>query len=41
MECAAILDACSALMLIEKTKAEEADQLLLSVVRMLSKMCMF
>ena len=39
MECAAILDACGALMLIEKSKAEEADQLLLSTVRMLSKMC--
>ena len=39
MECAAILDACSALVLIEKSKAEEADQVLLSTVRMLSKMC--
>ncbi|MGD0307929.1 MAG: four helix bundle protein [Acidobacteriota bacterium] len=39
MECAAILDACSALMLIDKSRAEEVDQLLLSTVRMLSKMC--
>ena len=39
MECAAILDACRALALIEETRAEEADQLLLSTVRMLSKMC--
>ena len=39
MECAAILDACIALALIDQTRAEEADQLLLSTVRMLSKMC--
>jgi len=39
MECAAILDACTALALIEQPKAEEVDQLLLSTVRMLSKMC--
>ena len=39
MECAAILDACRALMLTEKTKCEEADRLLLSVVRMLFKIC--
>jgi len=39
MECAAILDACTALALIEQRQAEEVDQLLLSVVRMLSKMC--
>ena len=38
MECAAILDACTALALIEQPRAEEADQLLLSTVRMLSKM---
>jgi len=41
MECAAIIDACSALSLIEPAQAEVADQLLLSVVRMLSKMCRF
>ena len=40
MECAAILDACTALALIEQPRAEEADQLLLSTVRMLSKMCL-
>jgi four helix bundle protein len=40
MECAAILDACTALTLIEQPRAEEADQLLLSTVRMLSKMCL-
>jgi hypothetical protein len=40
MECAAILDACRALLaLIEEARAEEVDQLLLSTVRMLSKMC--
>jgi len=39
MECAAILDACRALALIEETRAEEADRLLLSTVRMLSKIC--
>jgi four helix bundle protein len=39
MECAATIDACSALALIEQMQAQEADQLLLSVVRMLSKMC--
>ena len=39
MECAAILDACRALALIEEARAEEGDQLLLSTVRMLSKMC--
>jgi four helix bundle protein len=39
MECAAILDACTALALIDKPRAEEVDQLLLSVVSMLSKMC--
>ena len=40
MECAAILDACTALALIEQPRAEEADQPLLSTVRMLSKMCL-
>lgn len=39
MECAAIIDACSALALIERAQMEEADQLLISVVRMLSGMC--
>jgi len=39
MECAAIIDACSALGLLEPLHAQEANQLLLSVVRMLSKMC--
>ena len=39
MECAAIVDACVALNLIDQARAEEADRLLLSVVRMLSKMC--
>jgi four helix bundle protein len=41
MECAAIMDACSALGLIEQPQAQETDYLLLSVVRMLSKMCRF
>jgi four helix bundle protein len=39
MECAAIIDACCALALIEQPRAQEADQLLLAAVRMLSKMC--
>ena len=39
MECAAIMDACGALGLIEAAQAEQADQLLMAVVRMLSKMC--
>ena len=39
MECAAIIDACRALGLSEQPQAQEADELLLSVVRMLSKMC--
>ncbi len=39
MECAAIIDACCALSLLEQTQAQEANQLLLSTVRMLSKMC--
>jgi four helix bundle protein len=40
MESAAIFDACSALALIEQAQMQEADELLLSVVRMLSKMCL-
>jgi four helix bundle protein len=39
MECAAIMDACSALKLVERAEEEEADRLLLGVVKMLSKMC--
>jgi four helix bundle protein len=39
MECAAIVDACTALRLIDKSRIDEADQLLISTVRMLSKMC--
>jgi hypothetical protein len=39
MECPAIIDACCALALIEQPQAQEADQLLLSAVRMLSKIC--
>jgi len=39
MECAAIMDACCALSLIESSRAEDADQLLLSAVRMLSRVC--
>jgi len=39
MECAAIIDACSALAVIEQGQVKEVDPLLLSVVRMLSKMC--
>ncbi len=39
MECAAIIDACRALALIDQPRGNEADELLLSAVRMLSKMC--
>jgi four helix bundle protein len=39
MECAAIIDACSALAIVEQEQMQQADQLLLSFVRMLSKMC--
>jgi four helix bundle protein len=39
MECAAIIDACCALSIIEVARAPEAEQLLLSTIRMLSKMC--
>ena len=39
MERAAIIDACRALALIEQPRAQDADQLLPSAVRMLSKMC--
>jgi four helix bundle protein len=38
MECAAIMDACSALALIEQPRSQETDELLLAVVRMVSKM---
>ncbi len=39
MECAAVVDACAALKLIGQSEADEADKLLLSAVRMLSRMC--
>ena len=39
MECGAIVDACAALSLIETNRAADANDLLSSVVRMLSKMC--
>lgn len=39
MECAAIIEACQALSLLDQSRAQEADQLLLSAVRMLSRMC--
>jgi four helix bundle protein len=39
MECAAIMDACFALVLIDEAQMREVDQLLTSIVRMLSKMC--
>jgi len=41
MECGAIIDALSALGLIEQKQIQEANQLLLPVVKMLSKMCRF
>ena len=39
MECGAIVDACAALDLIELNRASTANEILGSVVRMLSKMC--
>ena len=39
MECAAIVDACRALELVLPAQAQDADELLGPVVRMLSKMC--
>ena len=39
MECAAIIDACSVLALVGQIQTQKADQLLLSMVKMLSKMC--
>jgi len=39
MECVAILDACVALSLIDEKTANDADDLLGRVVKMLSKMC--
>lgn len=39
MECAAIIDVCRALALVEQARAQELDQLLFSIVRMLSRMC--
>ena len=39
MECAAIIDACRALSLIDPGQTDEAGQLLLSTVGMLSRMC--
>jgi four helix bundle protein len=39
MECGAIVDACAALNLIGTDRAADANELLGSVVRMLSKMC--
>jgi four helix bundle protein len=40
MECAAIMDACVALELVESAPAHDADDLLVAIVRMLSKMCL-
>ena len=39
MECGAIVDACIALDFIDKNQGDQADELLLPIVRMLSKMC--
>jgi four helix bundle protein len=39
MECGAIVDACAALELVRTDRAAAANDLLASVVRMLSKMC--
>ncbi len=39
MECAALCDICRALNIIEISQLNAADDLLLSIVRMLSKLC--
>jgi four helix bundle protein len=39
MECAAILDACSALKAVGLSQADEANGILIRVAEMLSKMC--
>lgn len=39
MECAAILDACEALRVVEKPTADEANRTLVGIVQMLSRMC--
>jgi four helix bundle protein len=39
MECAAIIDVCASLLLIDKSQMQQADQLLTSAVQMLSKLC--
>jgi four helix bundle protein len=40
MGCAAIVDACVALKLVESAPPQDADDLLVAIVRMLSKMCL-
>jgi four helix bundle protein len=39
MECAAILDVCTALKLVDEKKIQEARSLVISIVQMLSRMC--
>ena len=39
MECAAILDVCRVLVLVDATRLDEARTLLVSVVQMLCRMC--
>ncbi len=39
MECGAIVDACVSLKILDPSEAKHADDILSSVVRMLSKMC--
>src|SRR6266542_7154869 len=39
MECGAVIDACIALSLMREDRAKDANEILESVVRMLSKMC--
>ena len=40
MECGAVIDACQALSVIESSFADDANEQLGSIVRMLSKMCL-
>ncbi len=40
MECAAVVDACLALKLVPERQGQQADELLGSIVRMLSKLCL-
>ena len=40
MECAAIIDSCIAMSILQNNDAEEPNQILEATVQMLSKMCL-